>query len=265
VTDDLAAFRSARDRYARSPRGPLALVNAQRVDIPQPVWPVPGEWAPAEGGLTVTASAEDGILVDDVLVEGTVFAAGDSAVVPSSIVFADGKTASIGGRTLRIWDPASELMNHFGQIATFGHSERWVLSAHYTPSSELETAVPGTITDAAGDALPVAGTISTTIDDVPHVFTVVRAGDLLQLIFQDATGTLPEDDQDSSYAMGRFLFLDDPGAEADIELDFNRAVLPPCAFSYQYACPIPPPENRLASQIRAGERHPLAVDGSVLH
>ena len=70
-----------RDRWARSARGPLALVNAQHVDHPQPVWPVPGTWAPAVGGLTVTAEASDGVVVDGVPVDGTVLAAGDTAVV----------------------------------------------------------------------------------------------------------------------------------------------------------------------------------------
>ncbi len=65
--------------------------------------------------------------------------------------------------------------------------------------------------------------------------------------------------------MGRFLYLDDPGEPADVALDWNLLVLPPCAFSYQFACPIPPAENRIPVSVTAGERHPLDTAGHVFH
>ena len=37
-------------------------------------------------------------------------------------------------------------------------------------------------------------------------------------------------------------------------IDFNRAYLPPCAFSDQFVCPLPAPGNRLPVRIAAGER-----------
>jgi uncharacterized protein (DUF1684 family) len=39
-----------------------------------------------------------------------------------------------------------------------------------------------------------------------------------------------------------------------VRLDFNYAYNPSCAYSYQYACPLPPPENWLKPPIRAGEQ-----------
>jgi uncharacterized protein len=273
--DDLAEFRAARNRYAVGPRGPLALVNAQQVDFAQPVWPVQGEWAPAVGGLTVTADPDMGVLVDDVLVDGSVLVAGDDAVVPSTVVFADGMAGTVvatpTGHALRVWDPTSDAIGRFDRIAVFDRAASWVLSGTYTPivdSAGLEAVA--TLVDAAGVPLPVAGHVAVQIDGVEHSVTVVRSAafqgsERLQLIFQDATGRLPEDDPHSTYSMGRFLFLDDPSEQTTVELDFNRAVLPPCAFSYQFACPIPPPENRLPVEVRAGERHPMSHDGDVLH
>ena len=63
----LATFRERRDAAAVQPRGPLALVNTQWVDMSQTIWGVPGTWAPREdggSGLVLTASAEDNISVD---------------------------------------------------------------------------------------------------------------------------------------------------------------------------------------------------------
>lgn len=259
---------AARDRWATSPRGPLALVNAQRVDHPQPVWPVPGQWAPAVGGLTVTAAADDGVVVDGVPVDGTVLVAGDEAVVASTVAFPDGFAGTVSRGTLRVWDPASEAIARFARIARFDRFDAWVTSGRYVPVDGLEAR--GSVTDAAGDPLEVAGHVETAFGSTAVRFVAVRSAAFqgsprLQLIVQDATSALPEDDPGSTYSMGRFLYLDDPGAAADVELDWNTAVLPPCAFSYQYACPIPPEENRVPVAITAGERHPVDASGAVLH
>jgi len=267
VTAD-AEHTAGRDRWATGPRGPLALVNAQRVDHAQPVWPVPGTWAPAPGGLTVTAVAEDGIVVDGVPVDGTVLVAGDEAVVASTVTFPDGFAGTVSRGTLRVWDPASEAIARFGRIARFARSDEWVASGGYTPVDGLEAR--GSVLDAAGDPLEVAGHVETAFGSTAVRLVAVRSASFrgtarLQLIVQDGTSALAEDDPDSTYSMGRFLYLDDPGAAADVTLDWNLLVLPPCAFSYQYACPIPPPENRIPVPVTAGERHPIDTDGHVFH
>lgn len=266
---DFAVHVAERDRWARGPRGPLALVNAQLVDVEQPVWPVPGRWAPAAGGLTVTADLGDGVVVDGVPVDGTVLVAGDQAVVPSVASFPDGLAATVTDRTLRVWDPASEAITRFAGIARFDRDAAWVASGRYEPvHGGLEA--PGSVLDAAGVPLPVAGHVDTTVGDVAVRLVAVRSAAFrgasrLQLIVQDGTSALPEEDPSSTYSMGRFLYLDDPGGAADVVLDWNTAVLPPCAFSYLFACPVPPAENRIPARITAGERHPVDASGAVLH
>ncbi|MFS0730255.1 DUF1684 domain-containing protein [Curtobacterium sp. 1P10AnD] len=266
---DLAQHVADRDRWARGPRGPLALVNAQLVDVEQPVWPVPGRWAPAAGGLSVTADLEDGVVVDGVPVDGTVLVAGDQAVVPSVVSFPDRLAGTVADRTLRVWDPSAEAIARFGGIARFDHDAAWVTSGRYEPVGDVLEA-PGSVLDAAGVPLPVAGHVDTTVGDVAVRLVAVRSAAFrgvarLQLIVQDATSALPEDDPSSTYSMGRFLYLDDPGAAGEVVLDWNTAVLPPCAFSYLFACPVPPAENRIPTPIIAGERHPVDTSGAVLH
>ena len=64
-----------------------------------------------------------------------------------------------------------------------------------------------------------------------------------------------------TYGAGRYLL--DTAKSADLGgdavgrtrvVDFNFAFQPSCAFDSRWACPLAPPENRLAVAVRAGER-----------
>ena len=58
-----------------------------------------------------------------------------------------------------------------------------------------------------------------------------------------------------TYPAGRYLDL--PSTPTGIyDLDFNRAYHPNCYFNEDYDCPFPPPENRLATRVLAGEKLP---------
>ncbi|MCS6904835.1 MAG: DUF1684 domain-containing protein [Bacteroidia bacterium] len=57
----------------------------------------------------------------------------------------------------------------------------------------------------------------------------------------------------STYEGGRYLnaiLLND----SIVELDFNKSYNPYCAYSYEFKCPIPPPENQLPFAVEAGEK-----------
>jgi uncharacterized protein len=55
-----------------------------------------------------------------------------------------------------------------------------------------------------------------------------------------------------TYGAGRFLYVELPNADR-IEVDFNEAFNPPCAFTDFATCPLPPRQNQLALTIDAGE------------
>jgi uncharacterized protein (DUF1684 family) len=75
----------------------------------------------------------------------------------------------------------------------------------------------------------------------------------IYLPFADATsGT-------SSFGGGRYLLDTVKGADLGTDgerlvLDFNFAYNPSCAYDPRWICPLAPPANRLAVEIRAGER-----------
>ena len=67
--------------------------------------------------------------------------------------------------------------------------------------------------------------------------------------FRDATTG------NETYGAGRYLDLD-PREDDAYDLDLNRAYHPYCAYDDAWSCTLPPPENRLAVRVEAGERLP---------
>ncbi len=58
-----------------------------------------------------------------------------------------------------------------------------------------------------------------------------------------------------TYGGGRYLDFKMPDITGNsIIIDFNMAYNPYCAYSGGYACPVPPAENKLQTNIRAGEK-----------
>src|SRR5438105_8629089 len=68
----------------------------------------------------------------------------------------------------------------------------------------------------------------------------------LFFIFRDGTAGK------ETYGAGRFLYADLP-RDGKVELDFNKAENPPCAFTPYATCPLPPKQNILPVRIEAGE------------
>lgn len=72
-----------------------------------------------------------------------------------------------------------------------------------------------------------------------------------------------------TYPAGRYLDID-VSSTGVYDLDFNRAYHPDCYFDEAFDCPYPPPQNRLATKVLAGEklppederRFPLTLPGS---
>ena len=56
-----------------------------------------------------------------------------------------------------------------------------------------------------------------------------------------------------TYESGRYVDFPVPSND-DVILDFNGAYNPYCAYSRRFSCPIPPPENKIAAAITAGEK-----------
>jgi uncharacterized protein (DUF1684 family) len=260
----LATFHSRREESVVQPKGSLALVNTQWIDSEQTIWGVPGTWAPAEGGLTVTAAASDNIVVDGVLVDGSALVRGKDDPNPSEITFSDSVSGFViagdeGNYALRVWDANSEGIQEFGSIDAYPYNPEWVITATFTENPAGTTMGFEHLKDNGKTKEQVIpGEITFTKDGVDYNLVAFKSGRALQLVYADATNGV------DTYSVGRFLFLA-PNPDGTITLDFNLAVLPPCAFSYNFNCPMPPKQNRFTVAIEAGEKNVLKKDGALLH
>jgi uncharacterized protein len=261
----LAVYHARREESVVQPRGNLALINTQWVDSEQTIYGVPGRWAPNDGGgLKVIAAASDSIVVDGVLVDGDAIVRGKDDASPSEIVFSETVSGFViagddGAYALRVWDSKSDGIREFGGIDAFDYNPEWVITGRFIENPAGTTLGFEHLKDSGKTKEQVIpGEIRFEKDGVEYNLAAFKAGRALQLVFADATNG------ESTYSVGRFLFLA-PNPDASITLDFNRAVLPPCAFSYNFNCPLPPKQNRFAVPIEAGEKNVLAKDGSLLH
>lgn len=73
--------------------------------------------------------------------------------------------------------------------------------------------------------------------------------DLIFLPFKD------QSNGESTYGGGRYIDLKEHDVHIDkINIDFNKAYNPWCAYSEGFNCPIPPSDNHLDIAIKAGEK-----------
>ncbi|MFT6534242.1 MAG: hypothetical protein ACJAS7_000265 [Alpinimonas sp.] len=253
------------------PQGSLALVNTQwfygTVGFRESVWGIPGLWAARgadERGLELTATSQDGIAVDGSIIDGTAIVYAKDAPSPSAISFADGKTGSVirgddGKYALRVWDANSEDIKNFGSIDAYPYDPDWVITGTFAPIEGGRSLGVSHLKDegAARDKM-IPGEIRFILHGVEYRPAAFREGRALMIVFSDATSG------QRTYSVGRFLLVA-PNPDGSITLDFNRAFLPPCAFSYNFNCPMPPAENRFPFAVLAGEKNVLNTAGQLLH
>jgi uncharacterized protein len=104
------------------------------------------------------------------------------------------------------------------------------------------------------DRMRVIGKLEFTLNGEKRTLTAYvqeNASDTRRLFvpFGDATNRV------ETYGGGRYLDLS-RSTTGIYDLDFNRAYNPFCVYDVRYECPLPPRENKLPVEIRAGEQMP---------
>lgn len=103
------------------------------------------------------------------------------------------------------------------------------------------------------------GKLDFNIDNIAYKLTVYRNlklaeqaeyKDYLFIPFKDLTSGK------ETYGGGRYIDIkvQDIDKSNVVKLDFNKCYNPYCAFSDGYNCPVPPSENHLPVEIKAGEK-----------
>lgn len=150
---------------------------------------------------------------------------------------------------LRVKDPESPARKAFHGLTFFDPDPSLHVKAKLvaTPGKTLKIAnVLGQNED-----MPSPGVLHFSIAGKPYTLDAVqeKGDDQLFILFRDASAGK------GTYPSGRFLYAPLPDGKGEVDLDFNRAFSPPCAFTAYATCPLPPAQNVLPIAIWAGEKY----------
>ncbi|MEW5852154.1 MAG: DUF1684 domain-containing protein [Myxococcota bacterium] len=150
---------------------------------------------------------------------------------------------------VRLKDSESEARKAFKGIETYPVRREWRVEARWEPHKEPRK-------------IPVSNVIGMTEPmDAPGVavFTVGGKEYRLEPVIEEPGANelffifADETSRTETYGAGRFLYTSLP-RDGKLTIDFNKAYNPPCAFTKYATCPLPPPQNRLALRVEAGEK-----------
>lgn len=244
---DWQRWQEARWRLVAGRHGIAALAATVWLSAEEQAVPgVAGRWR-AEGDAVAGAGLLD-----------AGYARTDGTPVGDSVTLHAGETLHAGDGLLRAFaregvpalrriDPHADRRVRLRSIAAYRPDPAWVVTARWTPSDEpIEVEQVDGHRTVQGDA----GSLEFQLAGATRRLTATRAARELAVVFRDATG------EGDAFAF-RFLRPALPDPEGTATLDFNRAFLPPCAFSDHYVCPMPPRGNALDVAVTAGERLPM--------
>jgi uncharacterized protein (DUF1684 family) len=148
---------------------------------------------------------------------------------------------------IRFRDLQSPTLLGFKGIPRYPANPAWNVTAVLEPAYGKK--IP--ITNVLGQTslLPSPGKLVFSINGKSYKLDAIdEGGSELFILFGDATSGL------ETYPAGRFMYVPKPDANNRIVVDFNKAFNPPCAFTDFATCPLPPRQNILDIEVKAGEK-----------
>ncbi|MDA3779396.1 MAG: DUF1684 domain-containing protein [Bacteroidales bacterium] len=153
-----------------------------------------------------------------------------------------------GKYAIRLRNYKSELINQINEIPTFPIDKKWRIKAKFIEFAEKENISVPSILGYTSIEKSI-GMLEFDINDKTYSLRpLINDDGSFFVIFADATSA------NETYGAGRFLGVDKPNEENLTYIDFNKAYNPPCAFTHFATCPLPPIDNILPIEIRAGEK-----------
>lgn len=138
-------------------------------------------------------------------------------------------------------------LKDFSGIKYFDADKKFIIDADF----KAESAGQGMIlmTDSTQTEIKKAGTATLSVNGKTFTVNVFDEGEHFLFPFRDLTSGK------ETYGGGRFINIPKDNLKDDkIEIDFNNAHNFYCAYNESYICPIPPKENFIDAEIRAGEK-----------
>ncbi len=147
---------------------------------------------------------------------------------------------------IRLKDNDSAARKHFQGLAWYPIDPAWRIQAKFTPWPTPHNLVFHN-TIGQQETEPSPGYVTFQKDGREfRLEAMVDEGKLFFVLRDQTSGK-------TTYGASRFLYAEQP-RNGTVWLDFNQTENPPCAFTAYATCPLPPPQNRLALAIKAGEK-----------
>lgn len=148
---------------------------------------------------------------------------------------------------VRLRDLSAPILKKFKGCERFKDDSSWRLKAKFEASVTGRLLITNVLGQTNAQSSP--GKLIFTIAGKEYQLDALNEEEQLFILFGDATSGK------ETYPAGRFLYANQPDADGNTIIDFNKAFNPPCAFTKYATCPLPPKQNILPIAITAGEKN----------
>ncbi len=132
----------------------------------------------------------------------------------------------------------------------FNPDPAWRVTARLEPFADKTQKLVVPLTDGSEEVYEKFAHAVFSLDGQACRLLVLKHDKTLSILFKDATNGR------ETYGGGRYIDLEvDDAQDNRLVIDFNEAYNPYCAYNHEYACPLPPAENKLTVAVRAGEKY----------
>lgn len=249
-------WHTAHERHRAHPHGFLAVTHLHWLGSePVALDGVPGTWSAANDAVTVVLKPGEVLEL-----EQQPLPAGKTVIGPiaerGGLNLTSGETvievAKRGGEYIvRPRHPENRLLREYQGTPAYSPDAAYAVRGTYVPFKAPRPTTVGAAVEGIQHVYEAPGEIRFTLAGRELALTAFNghAPGSLSVLFTDQTSGK------TTYAANRSLSVV-PAADGSVELDFNRAVNLPCAYTDLATCPLPPAENRLPVAIEAGEKIP---------
>ncbi len=150
---------------------------------------------------------------------------------------------------LRVWDAKAPNRVALKGLHWAPIDPKWRINARFVAHPESQPRIK--IQNVLGETIEMKNpgeVVFTAAGAEYRLEAMLESDDAKELFFMFKDGTSNK----TTYGAGRYLYTPLPKA-GRVDLDFNKAKNPPCAFTDFATCPLPPAKNRLTLSVTAGE------------
>ena len=254
---DWQEWHAAHERHRSHPHGFLAVTHLHWLsNEATPLEGVPGSWSAEDDVVRVVLKPGESLQQDGeelntgkTLEFGPIEERGGINLVSGDTVI---EVAKRGGEYIvRPRNPSNALLKEYQGTPAYTPNAAFAVAGTFVPFEAPRPTTVGAAVEGIHHVYEAPGEIRFKLAGEELALTAFNgyAPGSLSVLFTDQTSGK------TTYAANRSLSVV-PASDGSVQLDFNRAVNLPCAYTDLATCPLPPAENRLPVAIEAGEKIP---------